>query len=71
MLYLFQLRLANGEPADPRFSFASRTANPPTGPKPDSHPPSGARLRDHAEPEKRLRVLRRDGDTLTVEPVTR
>ena len=56
MLYIFQLRLANGDPADPpNAELASSVWGP------------GSEI--FLTPQKRLRVLEQDGDTLTVEPV--
>ena len=58
MLYLFQLRLANGDPADPpKAELAAAVWGP------------GSEIM--LTPVKRLRVLRQDGDTLIVEPVSR
>ena len=56
MLYVFHLRLASGVSADPPKAELAAAA-------------LGTRLRDHAHPTKRLRVLDQDGDTLTVEPI--
>jgi hypothetical protein len=56
MLYTFQLRLANGEPADPpKAELAAAVWGP------------GSEIT--LTPQKRLRVLDQDGDTMTVEPV--
>jgi hypothetical protein len=58
MLYVFQLRLANGEPADPpKAELAAAVWGP------------GSEIM--VTPETRLRVLDQDGDVLTVEPVRR
>jgi hypothetical protein len=58
MLYTFQLRLANGEPANPpKAELATAVWGP------------GSEIT--LTPQKRLRVLDQNGDTLTVEPVAR
>lgn len=58
MLYTFQLRLANGEPADPpKAELAVAVWGP------------GSEIT--LTPKKRLRVLDQDGHTLTVEPLHR
>jgi hypothetical protein len=56
MLYTFQLRLANGEPADPpKAELAVAVWGP------------GSEIT--LTPQNRLRVLDQDGNTLTVEPI--
>jgi hypothetical protein len=56
VLYKFLLRLANGEPADPpRAELAAAVWGP------------GSEIM--LTPQKRLRVIDQDGDTLTVEPI--
>jgi hypothetical protein len=56
VLYIFHLRLANGDPADPpKAELAAAVWGP------DSE--------IMLTPHKRLRVLDQDGDTLTVEPI--
>jgi hypothetical protein len=58
VLYTFQLRLANGEPADPpKAELAVAVWGP------------GSEVT--LTPQKRLRVLDQDGDTLTVETIER
>jgi hypothetical protein len=58
MLYVFQLRLANGEPADPPKAELAAAV-------------WGRGSEIMVTPETRLRVLDQDGDVLTVEPVRR
>ena len=58
VLYIFQLRLANGEPADPPKAELGAAVWGP-----------GSEIL--LTPKKRLRVLDQDGDTLTVEPVNK
>lgn len=56
MLYIFQLRLSNGESADPpEAELAAAVWGP------------GSEIL--LTPQKRLRVLDQDGETLIVEPV--